>query len=700
MRIRRFSEARGIFEEEVSFEPQIHCFGGGGGGGGGGSDSGGDYDEDDFADEGGFTEGFGDGGAGDQAVSDVSPGGGGDGGNDNQQDRQAYSDRFGGVSTRNFNVDTNQGFVDTDQGRVYGASDVLGKGIAEGDISPTDRQDTAIGMASDIMGVDPSNVALGGDLFFGEEDVLANQDLSFGESGLTPSTPEPQLNVTETPEYTNLLDTVNELQNTLDQKSQEYNQLQSQYDEIAPLATEIDFFKTQADSLNDQLTAKQEEITSLSTDLNNTLTDFQGLQTQFADQSEQLGGLQNQFTTAQETIAEQNARIAAQNEAAEQARVRNIAGTPTFADPTTVDFAPQQGRVVSETRLGSPTVAGTAAMEDVNMPSAVSALEAFDDFNFSRDVFGVEQPEDYQIYGLRDTVTPQAAVLTNAERMSQQGVDAEMTDIPIGATAERREIAGQDPRAPDYTLAEAQANLDAARREAYADKQFGFDTGLPGSIDVFGAKIPTGVGVIEGAVDALFNPDAALANAIAERGIRSIDGNPVPENSANYNPNGLDVVTAGGSLSEGGRTAAYDERGNIVYDSSPFSGLNPLGEGVPDNIQDLYDRQRTIDDAERERQGGDSTQAPPPTADPDPTTGECPDGYSYNSATQTCEYQGRDVVGATEYTPMGPVNISYTGLPSLAPRTLRPTAPNLDFLTRSQTAQPGTYSGLGSLRRS
>ena len=52
MRIRCFSEARGVFEEDqISFEPQIHCFGGGGGGGGGGGDSRSEADrsyEDDF----------------------------------------------------------------------------------------------------------------------------------------------------------------------------------------------------------------------------------------------------------------------------------------------------------------------------------------------------------------------------------------------------------------------------------------------------------------------------------------------------------------------------------------------------------------------------------------------------------------------------------------------------------------------------
>jgi hypothetical protein len=40
MRIKCFSEARGVFEEDqISFEPQMYCFGGGGGGGGGGGSS-------------------------------------------------------------------------------------------------------------------------------------------------------------------------------------------------------------------------------------------------------------------------------------------------------------------------------------------------------------------------------------------------------------------------------------------------------------------------------------------------------------------------------------------------------------------------------------------------------------------------------------------------------------------------------------
>jgi len=293
-----------------------------------------------------------------------------------------------------------------------------------------------------------------------------------------------------------------------------------------------------------------------------------------------------------------------------------------------------------------------------------------------------EQPEDAAIYGGRGIATPQAATLTNAERMSQQGIDAEMTGIPVGATAERREIAGQDPRSPDYTLAEAQANLEAARAEAYRDKQFGFDTGLPSSIDVFGAKIPTGVGVVEGIADALFDPQAALANQIAERGIKSVDGASA-EGSANYNPNGLEVVTSGGPLSEGGRTVAYDARGNVVYDSrgigSQFGDLL-TGNRPPENIQDLYDRQRAIADAERDRQGGGDGGGQPIVPPPEEVV------------VPPEEYQGQAIPGGQAYQPMGPISYAYTGLPSLAPQRLRPS-----FQARGQYAP---LFPMGNYRRS
>jgi len=251
-----------------------------------------------------------------------------------------------------------------------------------------------------------------------------------------------------------------------------------------------------------------------------------------------------------------------------------------------------------------------------------------------------------------------------AELMAEVERETEARQAPqfLDSTAERAVIEGKDPRAPDYTLAEAQANLEAARAEAYRDKQFGFDTGLPSSIDIFGAQVPTGVGVLEGITDALFNPDAVLANAIAEYGIKSVDGG-IAEGAANYNPQGLEVVTSGGPLSEGGRTVAYDARGNIVYDSRGIGGQ--IGDFLtftqpPENIKALYDKQRAIQDQQREMQDGDGGgQILPPVEE---APAEAPPE----------EYQGRDVVKPYQYQPRGPLTYAYTGLPSLAPTRLRP----------------------------
>ena len=347
-----------------------------------------------------------------------------------------------------------------------------------------------------------------------------------------------------------------------------------------------------------------------------------------------------------------------------------------FEEPMPSGVPREMGRVESETVLGGQNVPPSGSVTDPatsfaaasNLGLADSRTMAAMEDEVAQGLGSLatnqfqEQPEDAAIYGGRGIATPQAATLTDAERMSQQGIDAEMTGIPVGATAERREIAGQDPRSPDYTLAEAQANLEAARAEAYRDKQFGFDTGLPSSIDVFGAKIPTGVGVVEGIADALFDPQAALANQIAERGIKSVDGASA-EGSANYNPQGLEVVTSGGPIGEGGRTVAYDARGNVVYDSAGM--MDRIGDiftgGTPENIEELYARQRTTADAERERQGGDGGERVLPPVEEAPA--EAP----------VVDDQGRQIVKPYQYQPRGPLTYAYTGLPSLAPTRLRPT---------------------------
>jgi hypothetical protein len=659
MRIKSFSEARGIFEsEEFSLEPHIYCFGGGGGGGNGGSSSDSDVDAMGAAaagaDYGGSMSGS---GANTAGAGAGMHDGGGDGGNDsdrgggsdnNQQDRQAYSDRFGGVSTRNFNVDKDQGFVDTDKGRVYGASDVLGKGIAKGDITPTDRQATAIDMASQITGIDPSNIAVGGDLFFGEEDLMANQDLlgsmadfdvpefdepggavsMYGIPGVTPPGTYTPTSITEsvTARGPGL-----SYDPGLDYESQAYNVSRTPSTTLGPdgalgIAAARDNFRARGLDITgniDPVTGQPVPGSGTGTrDVSTTI-----------DPMDMLDPFGDGFMTDEQRAAS-DAEIAATNARIDALRGASPAEQITAQARQPVDMSPQQGRVVSETVLGEP---GTLALG----------------------------PKDMQIVSdILDEAVP-GRVSTGARTEPVFGGDLFMDEaVPVSrGTPTSVDVPGY--QATNYTeadLAKAQQDFETAKAEAYREKQFGLDTGLPSSIDVFGAKVPTGVGVFEGIADALFQPDAALANAIAERGIKSLDGASA-QGAANYNPNGLEVVTSGGPLSEGGRTVAYDAKGNIVYDSRGIGsqiGDFLTGNRPPENIQDLYDRQRAIDEQQREMSGGDggqTTTAPAQEVVPEPPPED---------------YQGRDMVSDYQYQPRGPINYAYTGLPSLAPQVLRP----------------------------
>lgn len=226
-------------------------------------------------------------------------------------------------------------------------------------------------------------------------------------------------------------------------------------------------------------------------------------------------------------------------------------------------------------------------------------------------------------YGFGSTATPTQA---EAAANFNYGFGTPTQTSPVsnvrmvnGVPVERRspvsvDIANYQPtNYGQADLDKALAEFGDARDAAYADKQFGADFGM--------FKGP--FGMYEGIYDAIFDPEAALANALAEKGARTYNGEAIPSSYANFSQRGLDLATAGGPLSEGGRVAGYDEFGNVVYDTSPFSGLNPFGEGVPKNIQELYDRQRMVDEQQRAMNGGDSQSLLiPEIAETDPETGE------------------------------------------------------------------------------
>jgi len=150
-------------------------------------------------------------------------------------------------------------------------------------------------------------------------------------------------------------------------------------------------------------------------------------------------------------------------------------------------------------------------------------------------------------------------------------------------------------------LDKAIADLGRARDDAFSEPQYGIK--LPSLIDPLGIRGRIATAVLD--------PTAALANQIAEKGIATIDGQAVPASQTEIGVDGLDVATTGTPVTQGGRVAAYDPQINAVFDTNPFSGLNPFGEGIPQNIQDLYSRANAVADANMERGGGGDSQRQP-----------------------------------------------------------------------------------------
>lgn len=561
MRIRRFSEARGIFEEEFSFEPQIHCFGGGGD-----SDGGGEAD---------------------------GPPGSGTGPNDTAA-TTGGNVGGGSGSTSSPDPSTNPGNIGVGSGASIGATSNNPGGVGQG--NPNDNDGDGVPNSIDATPGVSAQQAMDDAVSNAISDAIS--DFGGGSTG-GPSD----------------------------------NGAAADVMGMADLAEQAE----QATSGVTDTSAAAEAISAMDAgfgpDGGIPSTPAQGI-VSMARNPVDVASRAQMISRDEQAIADVQARNAVRGAAdITSGQISGTMARDTTIDPSQMSLNPFGDSVFGSEEADAADIADMAARGNMTMAELAAVTPG----------------------------TPAAAMVNEARSSALGGPTP--GSMPGSTAVTGTPVADMTVTYGADDLAEAQANLEAAKDAAYSDKQFGFDTGLPGSIDVFGVDVPTSVGLVEGIADALFDPTSSAANAMAERGIKSVDGMSA-EGTANYNPNGLEVVTAGGPLSEGGRTAAYDPINNVVYDSSPFSGLNPFGEGVPENIQNLYDTRNAIDDAQREREGdgGDGVASilpPPVPPEAVPTTPE--------------EYQGRNIVGeATGYRPRGPINYAYTGLPSLAPVALRP----------------------------
>lgn len=625
MVINRFSEARGIFEtDEFSVEPCMYCFGDDGGGGGGGSDEADRSYEDDF----GFSSDIAGGYSG--SASDIGGTDFGGGGDDDNDSRAAIAARAG-VPTDTIVGSGPQGggVVTTTGGSPVTAGRSVEQAARDLGISEAEVRSRINAAAADIGAGPTTGAAPGSSLDLGPS-VGAYIDQAIADFGVGPTTGVMQdpmskaiaagtavdFNIFDTPEFQELQNTNISLMDQIEDLQQGINMRQAELD-----ALPADY----KDLMPSAVDFRTKEITELQNRLDDTFKQFTDLQSQYGAQSDQLAALDEQFGLSQQQIQDQAARIAAQEEAARRNRILGIAGVSPVASSTMT-----QDDVYN--MFGGPaTTAGPR-------PSALGPVAP-------------SQPTEV-VPGFGESVNRAISDFMGeyyggiTEQLPEGGISKELfTDVGDFVSQPTEFLSGYSPVAQQRM------------QEGYL-ADYGLE--IP-NIEVFGQKIP--VSVVGAAVNAIANPEYTMTQAL--RG-------------------GATPVYGTMPGQEGSILGATSPSGDIVYSNSPFSdtieavkGTFGFGPGIDPAMAEAYAKQQELADAEAARRdsGGGEPAAPAITL-PDPVTEECPEGYSRDGS-GVCVYQGKARVGATPYTPMAPVEISYTGLPSLAPRILRPTYPRV-----------------------
>jgi hypothetical protein len=548
----------------------------------------------------------------------------------------------GGVDTRSFAEKVAAGEIPEDV-FVYGASAPSGDEILTFGLDTSDTRSFAEKVAA---GEIPEDIFVyGASAPSGDEILTFGLDTSDTRSFAEKVAAAPQTQQFQELQTTNisLMDQLEDLQQGINMRQAEFDALSARYDGLAPLATFniVPELNTQLDDLNSQLAGKQDEILGLQTRLDDTFKQFTDLQGQYGAQSDQLTALDEQFGLSQQQIQDQAARIAEQEEAARRNRILGIAGVSPVASSAMTQTAPAPRP--SANRFEGEVVPGFGASID----------RAIGDF------MG-------ETYGGRTEQLPDGTI--NKELFTDLGDFVSRRDrnarnpgnIGVGSGAALGATSNRNFQSADFLSGYSPVAQQRMQEGYLAD--YGIE--LP-NIEVFGKNYP--ISPLAAGVNAIANPEYTMTQALRQ---------------------GASPVYGTLPGQEGSILGATSPSGDIVYSNAPFGdslaalkGTFGFGPGLDPNMEAAYARQRELDDAERARNDSGDQAAPPALTLPDPVTQECPEGYTRDGS-GICVYVGQPRVGVTPYTPMAPVEFSYTGLPSLAPRTLRPTAPNLSFLNR------------------
>ena len=359
------------------------------------------------------------------------------------------------------------------------------------------------------------------------------------------------------------------------------------------------------------------------------------------------GGIQN-ITDAQGNVigVERGVNLGGGITQAEldQARAEGRAkqGLPSdSADGTTqAERAAAAAAVAAEERTVNGVPVTDFSQPRTERPSTFNPTVEVTDLTTPQNIFE-EQPEDEAIYGSREVVSPPAATLTDEERASQQGVDAGPPDY--------RDFDGGDiGDFYEFLAPEVQKKADEeakATREAVEQGRT-----LPGEVNIFEPG-----SIVRDVIRNFTMRDEEFARQV------NLPGNRLQTNA------------------QGQITGVYNPRENAVYTPESVGFFDFKGREAA--AGDLYDMQREKAEQERARNDGGDGGTPiiPPLIEEEPII--LPE-----------EEAGMDM-GAYQYEPMAPVQYAYTGLPTLAPFTLRPSRQ-----VSSDFRRP--LYGLGSLRRS
>lgn len=319
--------------------------------------------------------------------------------------------------------------------------------------------------------------------------------------------------------------------------------------------------------------------------------------------------------------------------------------------PGAQQLSPEAQAVVDESnRMGdllSQASTGAAGIQQTLSGMQGQRMGAYDPTEPEGGAIGVQSVIDEARSNLQQGVstgTPTAstaasAAMEDANVQRQEGSDGTETPmnidpetgLPVSVRQANAPTFGEVPNydETDYLDLGTGQDLISARQAAV-------NAGLAKAAEE--SPINTGIGIVDNIYNSIMAPNTTAKNMVMEDGAYvAYDMTPEQNVIGAINTQTGSIQPTSGNFFNTELNPYYDQ-----YGRGPEGGDN----------------------------GGQQTTMPQEVAPVAPQT--CPDGYTYDAATDSCVYQGRSMVSRAQYQPQSQPQYAYTGLPSLAPTALRP----------------------------